>query len=332
MTCASKEHPIIPGKLKSLEGAIRTSLGSLLDGRPVALLDFPDHMNCGDSAIWLGEMSYLSRYHGIRPKYVSRMRDFSPVDLRARVPDGPILIHGGGNFGDIWVWHQEFRERIIAEFPDRQIIQLPQTIHFSSEKRRDDAARIIDRHPNFTLLVRDAASFEIANTHFNCQVMMCPDMAFAIGPLARRAEITMPILAMLRIDRESSGWDSGSTLGIPKEDWMAEDLNPVRIAKLKGVISSILIAAPSELRLSKFHAAAQQRFDRGVRQISKASTIITDRLHVHIVSMLIGIPHAVLDNSYGKVSSFMSAFSGGTDLSCLCTDFEEAVRWVRTKA
>ncbi|RUV24750.1 exopolysaccharide biosynthesis protein, partial [Mesorhizobium sp. M1A.T.Ca.IN.004.03.1.1] len=75
--------------------------------------DFPDIRNCGDSAIWLGEMAYLKDRFGKRPDYVSRLYDFSADELKRRVPTGPIFIHGGGNFGDIWVAHQDFREAIM---------------------------------------------------------------------------------------------------------------------------------------------------------------------------------------------------------------------------
>jgi exopolysaccharide biosynthesis predicted pyruvyltransferase EpsI len=44
-------------------------------------------------------------------------------------PDDPILLHGGGNFGDVWPGFQRFREQVIRESPNRRIIQLPQTIH-----------------------------------------------------------------------------------------------------------------------------------------------------------------------------------------------------------
>ena len=51
------------------------------------------------------------------------------------MPTGPIFIHGGGNFGDLWAAHQEFRERVLERFPDRQIIQFPQSIHYNSQER-----------------------------------------------------------------------------------------------------------------------------------------------------------------------------------------------------
>jgi pyruvyl transferase EpsO len=79
-------------------------------------------------------------------------------------------------------------------------------------------------------------------------------------------------------------------------------------------------------------AVAGQRFRRGTRQLSRGRAIVTDRLHVHIVSLLLGRPHAVLDNSYGKVRNFMAAFSGGSDLSYLATSLDDGIAWAREQA
>ena len=87
-----------------------------------------------------------------------------------------------------------------------------------------------------------------------------------------------------------------------------------------------------EMRLRKLDAAAHNRFRRGIRQISRGRAIVTDRLHVHICSLLLGRPHAVLDNSYGKFRRFMSAFSGGTDLSYKATSLDDGIAWARRQA
>ncbi len=299
----------------------------------VAILDFPDIRNCGDSAIWLGEMAWLDQRYGKRPAYVSRIHDFSAEALERVMPEGPIFVHGGGNFGDLWVAHQDFREHVIERFPGRRIIQFPQSIHYRSPERAEQSARIIGRHRNFALLVRDEESRQFAEQHFDCEVRLCPDMAFSIGPIeAGGAEF--PVLAMLRADQESAlaNSDHSATDGIPVEDWISESKLSVRLAKLKGAASALLAGRQSETRLSLLDAAAHNRVGRGTRQLSRGRAIVTDRLHVHIVSLLLGRPHAVLDNSYGKVRRFMSAFSGGTDLSYLATSLEDGIAWARERA
>ena len=47
--------------------------------------------------------------------------------------------------------------------------------------------------------------------------------------------------------------------------------------------------------------------------LSAARVVVTDRLHGHILSMLLGKPHVILDNSYGKLSSFHEKWTTGVD-------------------
>jgi pyruvyl transferase EpsO len=137
---------------------------------------------------------------------------------------------------------------------------------------------------------------------------------------------------MLRNDQEkmASRADRSSWPDIPIEDWISERKLPVRIAKLRGTASALF--DPARRRFRMLDAVAQQRFRRGTRQLSRGRAIVTDRLHVHIVSLLLGRPHAVLDNSYGKLRNFMSAFTGGSDLTYLATSLDDGIAWAREQA
>ena len=316
-----------------MQNLVRDCLEDLISvDEPLAIVDFPDHRNCGDSAIWLGEMACLRDQFGARPAYVCRKTDFCKEQLERASPSGPIFIHGGGNFGDIWLAHQEFRERILEIFPNRPIIQFPQSIHFQSPQRLEHSARVIGRHKNFTLLVRDQESLRLAQQHFDCETRLCPDMAFCIGPLAADAA-QFPIIAILRQDEERSRENETWTYpDILKVDWLVRSTRQVRISKARGASSALLAFAPSELLLRKLDAAARYRFHYGIKQISKGQVIVTDRLHVHICSLLLARAHAVLDNSYGKIGRFMDAFSGTTALSYRAGSLEGAISWARTQS
>lgn len=319
--------------IQNLQDATHECLGSYVDrDMPVAVLDFPDIKNCGDSAIWLGEMAYLRDKFNKRPSYVSRMKDFSRRSLQKHAPEGPIFIHGGGNFGDIWPAHQDFRETILESFPSRQVIQFPQSIHFQSAERLEHAKRVIGKHGAFTLLVRDERSRALAQQHFECEVKLCPDMAFCIGHVPSE-EPEFPVLAMLRQDKEKKG-HPGEVVpaDVPCEDWITENSLDVKRAKLHAALSSLRHGKTAELRLNVLDAAARNRFGRGIRQISRAQAIVTDRLHVHICSLLLGKPHAVLDNNYGKIRGFMEAFSGGTSLSYKASSLNDGVAWAKQQA
>ncbi|HEY5810836.1 MAG TPA: polysaccharide pyruvyl transferase family protein [Povalibacter sp.] len=317
--------------IRDLKSKIHASLDEFVpSGAPLALVDFPDIRNVGDSAIWLGQMAYLRSRRINWPQYVSRMWDFSDVELEACVPEGPIFIHGGGNFGDLWEAHQAFRERILARWPGRQVIQFPASIHYDSPARADESARIIDRHGNFILMVRDEESRHFAQQRFNCRVILCPDMALCIGAIKSRPHPPLPVLAMLRNDKEKAGsHDLSAFPDVPVEDWVSEPWLPVRAAKALGMAGAMLTFDPMRVRFGRLDAAARQRFRRGIRQIGRARAIVTDRLHVHVLALLLGRPHAVLDNSYGKIAHLMAAFSGGTNLSYRAKSLPDAIEWAR---
>lgn len=308
----SSHHEIIT----QLQHHIDAVLNPLLkDVTQCALVDFPEYSNVGDSAIWLGQLAYLKK-RGIHIRYYSTHANFSESQCRNALPDGPILICGGGNFGDIWHKHQEFRKYLLSTFTDRPIIQMPQSIHFTNPENIKDTAQCINAHPNFTLLLRDHPSIELAQTHFTCNVQLCPDMAFCLGPQTAASTHKYPLLFMSRTDSEKNALGAvPHTLpkGTSVQDWVEEPretwvtLKNTAIVKLPTLGLKALNA--QERRGLRYRVFAQGRFMRGLKQLNLAPYIITDRLHVHILATLMATPHTVLDNSYGKIGNFMRAFT-----------------------
>lgn len=264
-------------------------------GEPYALVDFPDHPNVGDSAIWLGEIALLHAVGAGDPAYISRWDDFDEAAFRAACPTGPILIHGGGNLGDIWPHHQHFREQLIERFPDRRIVQLPQSIHFRDEAHRTRFAALVGRHPDFHLYVRDQASLALARRHFECPATLAPDSAFGLGCIERSSAADCSILMLLRSDAERAERDDAPLLALPDAvalDWLDEP--------------PVMASAPT--------ARARERVERGLRLLSRGEQIVTDRLHGHILALLLGIDHVVLDNDYGKVGAYIDAWTATSPL------------------
>jgi pyruvyl transferase EpsO len=52
-------------------------------------------------------------------------------------------------------------------------------------------------------------------------------------------------------------------------------------------------------------------------------------LHGHILATLLGIPHVILDNSYGKLSSFYRQWTNDTDGIVFAEDSREALEMAR---
>ena len=81
------------------------------------------------------------------------------------------------------------------------------------------------------------------------------------------------------------------------------------------------------LRSAWYDAVARARVARGCRLLSSGRVVITDRLHAHILSLLLGIPHAVLDNTYGKLRRFLDAWTGDAASVYRASSIEDAERW-----
>ena len=301
-----------------------------LDGR-FCLLDFPDHRNVGDSAIWLGATTYFRKHRGTEPSYVASLAAFSEAALRASVPEGPIVIHGGGNFGDLWPRHHGFREHLLERFPERDIIQLPQSIHFEHPEHVARTAHAIARHGRFRLFVRDQPSYEFATANFECEVRLCPDMAFFLGALDRTGAPEVDVCYLMRTDKERA---LGAPTGRPDYtsrvvDWLTESRLSVQGHKLLGMARGLRGGRLDRmvLRSARYDAVARARVARGCRLLSSGRVVITDRLHAHILSLLLGFPHAVLDNTYGKLRRFLDAWTGDVASVYRASSTDDAERW-----
>ena len=96
------------GFVLALAARIEELLARLVAGRTCALVGFPSHPNPGDSAIWVGERAALRRANA-SVVYTCDEAIYEPRVLAERIGDGVVLIHGGGNLGDLWPEAQRFR-------------------------------------------------------------------------------------------------------------------------------------------------------------------------------------------------------------------------------
>lgn len=295
-----------------------------------ALLDFPAHTNVGDSAIWLGTLSIMENHFGQRPSYVTRARQF-PTGLKQFMPEGPIFLLGGGNFGDVWAGHWEHRVELLRRFHDRKIVQLPQSIHFQDldgEALRQTRSAIAD-HPDFVLMVRDDFSMAFATTYFECPVVLCPDFAYGLGEFRANFTPTDPISALLRDDRERSleSFDTAvSGSEIPINDWIHSNKPPLSVRllpKLTGWMPFVLGPLAKPLNAA-FCAWGVSNLARGLDLLGSAEVVITDRLHGHILCSLLQKPHVVMNNANGKVFGYLETWPDD-GLTWSATNLDQAI-------
>ncbi len=304
--------------------------GVLPAGSKCALLDVHICPNVGDNAIWLGERHIL-RSIGANLVYAADRASYSRRELSARLEDGIILIQGGGNFGDLWLSSELFREKVISEFPDHRIIQLPQSICFRYKEHLNRARAIFNAHPRFMILVRDTRSLWLAQKEFAAPSLLCPDMAFGLGVLDHTSRPSMDVLCLRRTDIESAypltnGSDEWrlEALAAPKKiRFRLVDLirpNRFNISTMIAHLAKTIIPTvarfrlPMALRLQLYDLHSRARLRYGLDMLGAGKIVITDRLHGHILSTLAGIPHVIISDRYGKVQQFYSTWMTANDL------------------
>jgi pyruvyl transferase EpsO len=295
----------------SAASRVATVLAGLLDpGSQCALVDFPRHSNVGDSAIWLGERALLEELR-VDLVYTCDLRTYSAAQLADRLPpDGTILLHGGGNLGDLWPDHQRLREQIIACFPRHRIIQLPQSVHFEGAGNLRRARAVFDAHPDLTLLLRDQRGLRKAQSSFRARCVLCPDSATALPQVLPTAVARHRILWLKRTDHESAADGSRvPAVGVHRTDWLdGEGAEPGWNLQLRSTEQAMDKAASPigsvTTLLGAYDRHAELQLRRGCRLLSSARAVITDRLHAHLLCHLMELPHVVVDDRNGKVSGY----------------------------
>lgn len=329
--------------LAHLQGALQRrtlqTLGEVIrGGEPVALLDYPLHLNAGDTLIYVGELAYLERL-GVPVRYQTTASRYRADEVRRLHPEGPILLHGGGNFGDRWAHFQSFRERVIADFPDRKIVQLPQSMEMSVRT----AARVNSRygtHSDLTVLLRESRSMRRAAELLpDVQTVFCPDLAFGYRPaLTERADVD--VLELRRTDSESAVSDELFTpdheISLAVTDWSLSTSELIRWHLVKSP-GSVVRRVPrlSRLLYPRFVDPSYQRTARLVlraaeRTIGQGRVVVTDRLHAAILATLMGRAVVARDNINGKISAVFDDYLGLFPSVMMAESAEAAGQMVRS--
>lgn len=293
-----------------LRKRIEEQLTPLIDSDYI-YLELPYHSNIGDSLIWLGTDYFLKTLsYNCLGQHSIETFDFHPLPQ-----DAVILLHGGGNFGDVWRQHQEFRLKVIQTYPDNSIIILPQTVYYESEEIFAEDVRKMNQHHKLTICARDNHSEELlVQKGFSGRLLKLPDMAFCINRdmlCADKCDITKQVLLLLRNDKESP-------VGYKYADINPKDIDIKDWPRQKE-------ARRMAKRYIRKHAATEtdtffqteylpERIREGVRFLSEYRLVYSTRLHVAILRLLLGMHVKMMNNSYGKNLNFYNTWLKDSEL------------------
>lgn len=320
-------------RIAGLKEKIRGALLPLID-QDYSLLDAPNHNNIGDSLIYEGELAFLKEVAA--QKLFSANRKFA---TSSRIPQkGIILMHGGGNFGDLWRVYQDFRTNVIRERIHQKIIIFPQTVHYEDEGNLLQDAEIFNNHPNLTICARDQRSYDLLKKYFyNNNILLVPDMAFYLDLSSYiKNEKTGKVLLLKRVDKELQDSNNDLEQKITKADqqkeievadwpgiqyteqekkyWRGLEKKNKYLTKINLLVSSAKGVNLDFGVMNLFNS--QEQLVKGCEFINQYDAVYSTRLHGAILTILLNKPVYILDNSYGKNSQFFN---------CWLKDFENCV-------
>jgi len=276
------------------------------NGGDVVHAGYCTHANAGDNAISESERLLL-RAAAAKCRVVVPCDHPSWVDRAGRWPDASIVLHGGGNIGDLYGHEMASRIEVIRAWR-RPILQMPQSIHFERLAAAEPFRRAVAESKGFRLLVRDQASYDWAQQYLECQTILAPDAVLTFGPLPRSRQPAFDVLALVRADTEASGQRGPLPQGVRAMDWTPEP-------RARHDLRHLPVYAYDRWSLQESRRIivrmAKVRFARGLRTVALGQVVITDRLHAVILCLLQGIPVVAVDNSYGKVSAQVNTWRLG---------------------
>lgn len=293
------------------------------------LLDVPNHCNIGDNLIWEGELLFLKNHIDKKNIYSANARNFESN----LVPDNStILLHGGGNFGDLYPFHNNFRINIIKKFPNNPIIIFPQTVYYKNMSLLEEHMAIIKKHKNIVICARDIDSYNLLRNYLSEESLrLLPDMAFFIDIESNNENRKdKKALIMKRTDKELDQNNyqyrdiyknlSDQNYIVEIKDWPTFK-NNIYLEKLytrlrgqKNKLSTIF----QKNKLLKGYVSPtfglnnRKNRDKYVKQgvdfFNQYDIIYTTRLHGLILAILMGKQVVILDNNYGKVTTFYKSW------------------------
>lgn len=299
-------------KITELQNILYNSLLPLITSDYI-FLDLPYYSNLGDALIWKGTLDFLKK-----TKYKCIWSTNFDTHLNKKISKNHIiLLQGGGNFGDIWRKHQEFRMKVIEKYPHNKIIILPQTLYYENMQILKSDSIFFNKYPNVTICTRDKVSYELAKKYFtNNNILLLPDMAFCIKSATLQYDIPLKHnLFIKRTDKEYNKSNSQHAI-IPNDTTTSDWPLPYPSFEYKNLnrLERIMSKLEKYLNISNIKNNLIDRYWQSIilpyhvklaiNFISPYNNIITTRLHGCILSILMNKNITLLNNSYGKNYSF----------------------------
>ncbi|CAD0082660.1 unnamed protein product [Aureobasidium vineae] len=313
----------------------------LLKGiRYVNVWGYLETENKGDAAIWSAQQILLSMM-GIETMEACRFMDrgcnmtkFTQA-LDDHKPNSAIIMAGGGNFNDYYWEDQPSRMEMIKHFTQVPIRAFPQSIHMTHDNRINDTKKAFLTHPNLQLAARDAPSYKWLADTFEGEKVVPPSTDLAIADGIGKGEVKTvltPDIAFMWGDRSDFRINTPKeydVLILARDDMEISDGNSKSIPFGKGNLDLGGSIGNVSYWKSGKNQRAWAKATEGFRMLGAANFVITDRLHGHILSTLIGTPHVVMDSKLGKNINYHDTWTKDCACTRVADDIDEAQEFAK---
>ncbi|KAH9493126.1 pyruvyl transferase Pvg1 [Bulinus truncatus] len=312
-----------------IEEALRVLINLLTDLigpiKHVMLMEIAVYSNKGDPAISAGEVMLLRKMNKTIVYYCETTTCNSQENIKQEeeisknyTKDNLVIImQGGGNLVG-YSGMDVVRRKIMDRYPEHRKILLSQSIWLKNNNSSLLAAqKIYNNRTNLTIFLRDRQSLEIAKRYFHgMRLILAPDLAFGLGPIPRQMPPVYDIIWLKRKDGESGRYTLPSfpkNISVHVSDWTTRWSSNVGSRHME---TSFLIGFS------------------GLNFLQRGRVVVTDRLHGHILSTLLNIPHVLIDNPpYLKLSSFDKSWTASLENTVLINNgtlgLEEALKLLK---
>lgn len=254
----------------------------------------PQHGNMGDQAIAYATNKFLKdKFSDYEVLEFNRdeIYNYGKAIKMILNPDDLIVLHGGGNIGNLYLVEERPRRFIIKKFNGNKIVSMTQTISFTNDKEGKSelkrTKKIYNNHNSLTLIAREQTSYEIMQKEIdNAEIIINPDIVmYLYGMYDFNKDNRTNIMTCLRSDKES-------ILG-NKKDIFIEELNRNynNTFNYDTVIDKTIT---KDIRENELKAM----FDKFL----KSKVVITDRLHGMVFCVITKTPCIVTKSLDHKVA------------------------------
>lgn len=292
------------------------------DRNDVVFVDFPLYYNVGDLLILAGTINFFKN-NSINVKLYLSTSNFNDININKVITKNTTIIcQGGGNFGDIYDIHQNLREDIVKKFPENRIIILPQTAFFNKNDNKEKSKKIFKEHNNVIMFARDEVTYKIF-TEFTKYTYLIPDMAHELYGDLPKSKKNKNILYFLRKDVEKRPIQAEieeTIKGYDCFDW--DDLISIKDKRILSFIYRLIqinrilkLNSLNNLIFKIWYKHAYSLVFKMSKVFSSYESIVTSRLHGHILSCLVDVPSSIIDNSYGKNTEYYKVWTKDLEIT-----------------